>query len=305
MPKVVVVGSANLDFTVAVDRLPGPGETVLGREFYQSYGGKGANQAVAARKAGADVVFLTKIGVDPNGRLMEKHLLVSGLPPTGLLRDPKTPTGVALIMVDRAGANQIAVAPGSNQMLTAEEVQRASSLMAGARVLLVQLEIPMATVMMALTMARKTRVMTILNPAPAQPLSTELLKLVDILTPNEGEACRLGGQEDAAEAARVLVKRGARSVVVTRGREGALLAEGETPPRLFTAFGVDTVDSTGAGDAFNGALACSLAAGDELDKAITFANAAGALATAKRGAHESFPSRREIDQLRRPRIDRP
>lgn len=305
MPKVIVVGSANLDFTVAVDRLPGPGETVLGREFYQSYGGKGANQAVAARKAGADVVFLTKIGTDPNGRMIEKHFLSSGLPPTGLLRDPKTPTGVALIMVDRAGANQIAVAPGSNHRLTADEVQRASSLMAGARVLLVQLEIPMAAVMMALTLARKTRVMTILNPAPAQPLSTDLLKLVDILTPNEGEACALGGQEEPEDAARVLVKRGARSVIVTRGKEGALLVEGEAASRSFPAFAVETVDSTGAGDAFNGALACSLASGDQLDKAIAFANAAGALATTKRGAHESFPSRREVEQLQRPRTDRP
>ena len=305
MPKVIVIGSANLDFTVAADRLPRPGETVLGREFYQSYGGKGANQAVAARKAGADVVFLTKIGTDSNGRMMEKHLLSSGLPPTGLLRDPKTPTGVALIMVDRGGANQIAVAPGSNQMLTAEEVQRAASLMAGARVLLVQLEIPVGAVMMALTLARKTRVMTILNPAPAQPLSTELLKLVDILTPNEGEACALGGQDDPGEAARVLVKRGARSVIVTRGKEGALLVDGEAAPQSFPAFAVDTVDSTAAGDAFNGALACALASGDQLDKAIAFANAAGALATTKRGTHDSFPSRRDIEQLRRPRIDKP
>jgi ribokinase len=305
MPKVIVIGSANVDFTVAVDRLPTPGETVLGREFYQSYGGKGANQAVAARKAGADVVFLTKIGTDTNGKMMEKHLVSSGLPPTGILRDPKTPTGVALIMVDRMGINQIAVAPGSNQILTPEEVQRASSLMAGARVLLVQLEIPMATVHQALTLAKKHRLMTILNPAPAQPLSTDLLKLVDILTPNEGEACRLGGQEAAEEGARVLMKRGAGSVIVTRGAGGALLMDSESGSRSFEGFSVEAVDSTGAGDAFNGALACALASGDKLDKAITFANAAGALATTKRGAQEAMPSRREIEQLRRPRIDRP
>jgi ribokinase len=128
---------------------------------------------------------------------------------------------------------------------------------------------------------------------------------VDILTPNEGEARALGGQEDPGEAARVLMKRGARSVIVTRGNEGALLVDGEAAPRSFPAFAVDSVDSTGAGDAFNGALACALASGDQLDKAIAFANAAGALATAKRGAYESFPSRREIEQLRRPRIDRP
>jgi ribokinase len=305
MPKVIVIGSANMDFTIAVDRLPAAGETVLGREFYQSYGGKGANQAIAARRAGADVVFLTKIGTDANGRLMEKHFGSSGLPPTGILRDPKMPTGVALIMVDRTGTNQIAVAPGSNQGLTAEEVQRASPLMAGARVLLVQLEIPLAAVHQALTIAKKHRVTTILNPAPAQPLSTELLKLVDILTPNTGEACHLGGQETADEAARVLVKRGARTVIVTQGADGALLMEAEGRPRSFPSFPVDAVDATGAGDAFNGALACALGSGEPIDKAITFANAAGALATTKRGAQEAMPSRREIEELRRPRLERP
>jgi ribokinase len=305
MPKVMVIGSANVDFAVMVDRLPAPGETVLGQEFRQSYGGKGANQAVAARRAGADVVFLTKIGMDPNGKQMERHLASSGLPPTGILRDPKAPTGVAVIVVDRTGTNQIAVAPGSNALLTADEVQRASSLMAGVRVLLVQLEIPIAAVTHALHLARKNRVMTILNPAPAHPLPSELLKLVDILTPNEGEVCRLGGQDQAEEAARVLLKRGARTVIMTRGAMGALLMDGESTPRLFTAFPVDTVDSTGAGDAFNGALACALASGDPMEKAIIFANAAGALATRTRGTQEAMPSRREIEQLRRTRVDRP
>lgn len=304
MPKVIVVGSSNLDLCVNVDRLPARGETVLGRDFYQSFGGKGANQAVAARKAGGDVILLSKIGTDSNGKLIEKNLVAMGLPQTGIIRDPKSSTGVALIVVDRTGANQIAVAPGSNLMLTAEEVSRTSALMAAARVLLVQLEIPIPAVMQALTLARKNRLLTILNPAPAQPLSTELLKLVDILTPNEGEVYQLAGQSDAAEAARVLVKRGTRSVVVTRGAQGALLMD-SSGLREFPAFAVEVVDSTGAGDAFNGALACALAEGDSLETAISFANAAGALATTKRGAQNAMPSRREIEQLQRPRIDRP
>ena len=304
MPKVIVVGSSNLDLCVNVDRLPARGETVLGRDFYQSYGGKGANQAVAARKAGGDVILLSKIGTDSNGKLIEKNLVAMGLPQTGIIRDPKSPTGVALIVVDRTGANQIAVAPGSNLLLTSEEVLRTSALMAGARVLLVQLEVPIPAVMQALTLARKNRLLTILNPAPAQRLSTELLKLVDILTPNEGEVYQLAGQNDAAEAARVLVKRGTRSVVVTRGAQGALLMD-SSGLREFPAFAVEVVDSTGAGDAFNGALACALAEGDSLEAAISFANAAGALATTKRGAQNAMPSRREIDQLQRPRIDRP
>jgi ribokinase len=175
--------------------------------------------------------------------------------------------------------------------------------MATARVLLVQLEVPLPTVLQALTLAKKTRVMTILNPAPAQALPTELLKLVDILTPNEGEACRLSGQNDPVEAARILVKRGARCVIVTRGAEGAVVIDNETEPRAFAGCAVQAVDTTGAGDAFNGALACALAGGETLDKAVTYANAAGALATTKRGAQDSFPTRREIERLRRPRID--
>ncbi len=303
MRKVIVVGSANVDYTVAVDRLPAAGETVLGREFYQSFGGKGANQAVAARKAGADVFFLTKLGNDANGTLLERHLTGLGIPGAGLLRDPSTPTGVALIVVDRSGMNQIAVAPGSNRMLTVEEVDRASTLVAGGRALLVQLELPLAAVAEALTLAKRHRLTTILNPAPAVPLSSDVLKLVDVLTPNEGEARALTGQDDPAEAAQILLARGARRVIITLGSRGAWLRDAKTA-KAFPAFPVEAVDSTGAGDAFNGALACALAEGRPLEEAIVFANAAGALTVTRRGAQDALPARREIDELCRTSIPR-
>ncbi|MEW6245686.1 MAG: ribokinase [Nitrospirota bacterium] len=301
MRKVIVVGSANVDYTVAVDRLPAAGETVLGREFYQSFGGKGANQAVAARKAGADVFFLTKLGNDANGKLLERHLTGLGIPGAGLLRDPSTPTGVALIVVDRSGMNQIAVAPGSNRMLTVEEVDRASTLVAGGRALLVQLELPLAAVAEALTLAKRHRLTTILNPAPAVPLSSDVLKLVDVLTPNEGEARALTGQDDPAEAAQILLARGARRVIITLGSRGAWLRDAKTD-KAFPSFPVEAVDSTGAGDAFNGALACALAEGRPLEEAIVFANAAGALTATRRGAQDALPARREIDELCRTSI---
>jgi ribokinase len=297
MRKVIVVGSANVDYTVAVDRLPAAGETVLGGEFYQSFGGKGANQAVAARKAGADVFFLTKLGNDTNGKLLERHLTGLGIPGAGLLRDPATPTGAAVIVVDRSGMNQIAVAPGSNRMLTVEEVRRTSTLMAGGRVLLVQLELPLAAVAEALTLAKRHRLTTILNPAPALPLSSDVLKLVDVLTPNEGEARALTGQDDLAEAAQILLARGARRIIITLGVRGALLRDSKAD-KVFPSFPVDAVDSTGAGDAFNGALACALAEGRPLEEAVVFANAAGALTVTRRGVQDALPSRREIDELR-------
>lgn len=296
MPKVIVLGSANLDFTVAVDRLPTVGETVLGRDFYQSFGGKGANQAVAATRAGAEVVLLTMLGADDYGSRIEQHLTLLGLPCAGLLRHETKPTGVALILVDEGGRNVVAVAPGSNQMLSFEDIRRASPLITQGAVLLAQLEVPLAAVREAFSIAKAQGLLTILNPAPAAPLPPALLKLVDVLTPNEGEAHTLSGMSEPDEAARVLIEQGARKVIVTLGERGALLRDATTA-RLFPAYSVQAIDSTAAGDAFNGALACSLAEGRSLEDAIGFANAAGALATTKRGAQESLPMRTEIDGL--------
>ena len=295
---VIVIGSSNIDFAVTVDRFPSRGETILGHHLVQSFGGKGANQAVAAARAGAQVVFLSKIGMDANGTLIERHLVAQGFSRLALLREEQASTGVAVILVDRAGDNQIVVAPGSNGRLTPDEIRQQVTLMEGAQVLLVQMEIPMETVREALTIAKRLGLITILNPAPACPLPSDLLPLVDILTPNENEARALTGLTDVMEAAQLLTGRGAKAVVVTCGAQGAVMCRGKgvaaVPPFL-----VDAIDSTGAGDAFNGALACAIANGMELEAAIETANAAGALATTVRGAQESMPTKDAIASLLR------
>ena len=293
---ILVVGSSNIDLVASVDRLPSRGETVLGYRFAQSFGGKGANQAVAAARAGAEVAFLSKLGADANGRLIEQHLAAQGLSRPILLRDAEFPTGVAMILVDHSGENQIAVVPGSNGRLTPADLRQHRELIAGARVLLLQMEIPRETVFEALRLGRECGLTTILNPAPAAPLPSDLLRLVDILTPNESEAQVLTGSTDPAEAARILTDRGVGTVVVTCGANGAFLATGNDVTHI-PGFLVETIDSTGAGDAFNGALACAVAEGVPIKSAIVRANAAGALATTGRGAQESMPTKDDIEQL--------
>ena len=293
---ILVVGSSNIDLVASVDRLPSRGETVLGYRFAQSFGGKGANQAVAAARAGANVAFLSKLGADANGRLIEQHLAAQGLSRPILLRDAEFPTGVAMILVDHSGENQIAVVPGSNGRLTPADLRQHRELIAGARVLLLQMEIPRETVFEALRLGRECGLTTILNPAPAAPLPSDLLRLVDILTPNESEAQVLTGSTDPAEAARILTDRGVGTVVVTCGANGAFLATGNDVTHI-PGFLVETIDSTGAGDAFNGALACAVAEGVPIKSAIVRANAAGALATTGRGAQESMPTKDDIEQL--------
>ena len=293
---ILVVGSSNIDLVASVDRLPSRGETVLGYRFAQSFGGKGANQAVAAARAGAEVAFLSKLGADANGRLIEQHLAAQGLSRPILLRDAEFPTGVAMILVDLSGENQIAVVPGSNGRLTPVDLRQHRELIAGARVLLLQMEIPRETVFEALRLGRECGLTTILNPAPAAPLPSDLLRLVDILTPNESEAQVLTGSTDPAEAAQILTGRGVGTVVVTCGANGAFLTTGNDVTHI-PGFLVETIDSTGAGDAFNGALACAVAEGVPLKSAIVRANAAGALATTGRGAQESMPTKDDIEQL--------
>ena len=293
---ILVVGSSNIDLVASVDRLPSRGETVLGYRFAQSFGGKGANQAVAAARAGAEVAFLSKLGADANGRLIEQHLAAQGLSRPILLRDAEFPTGVAMILVDHSGENQIAVVPGSNGRLTPADLRQHRELIAGARVLLLQMEIPRETVFEALRLGRECGLTTILNPAPAAPLPSDLLRLIDILTPNETEAQALTGSADPAEAARILTDRGVGTVVVTCGANGAFLTTGNDVTHI-PGFLVVTIDSTGAGDAFNGALACAVAEGVPIKSAIVRANAAGALATTGRGAQESMPTKDDIEQL--------
>jgi ribokinase len=298
---IVVIGSANVDFTVKVERLPQMGETVSGGDFRLSYGGKGANQALAAHLAGAPVFMIAKLGRDPNGELLFRHLLAAGLSPEGLLRDDEVPSGVALIMVDAQGHNLVAVAPGSNRRLTVADVQSLDTTAFAGRILLTQLEVPLETVEYVLRRALEAGMTTILNPAPGRHLAENILALAQILTPNETEASLLSGVtvtdlDTAQRAGEHLVALGCQTIIITLGAQGALLVrKGEV--RLFPAFPVTAVDSTAAGDAFNGVLAAALLAGLTLEQAIVRANAAGALCVTKRGAQESLPTPEEIDAL--------
>ncbi len=301
--RVLVIGSSNMDFTVAVSRLPAEGETITGGRFYVSHGGKGANQAVVARRLGADVHFVGCVGQDPPGDQVADQLRAEGIPTEGLIHVEDAATGVALIMVDAAGRNQIAVASGANLELLPDQAKRHVSLVTWAQVLLCQLEIPIPTVEWALAAGRERGVLTILNPAPAQPLPDALLPLVDCLTPNAGEAETLTGlavkgPDTAARAAQHLLARGVRRVIVTLGTQGVLFCDGSSALH-FPAFPVDAVDTTGAGDAFNGALAVGLAVGGTWEEALPLANAAAALACTKHGAQTSFPRRAEVEAFMR------
>ncbi|MFQ5961703.1 MAG: ribokinase [Candidatus Methylomirabilales bacterium] len=300
MSAVVVVGSANLDFTVQVDRAPQPGETILGRDFLVSFGGKGANQAVGARRAGADVTFIGKVGKDQHGGQIRKNLEAVGIEVAGLISDASCHTGVAFILVDPAGGNQIVVVSGCNYRLTPEDLESRDDVLSGV-VLLVQLETPLDTVLCALRRGKQKGMRTILNPAPAMSLPAEYFSLIDLLTPNETEASDLTGVSvkdlNAAEEAGVRLRdMGCGDVIITLGAQGSLWV-GKHDVRHFPGFSVRAIDSTAAGDAFNGALAVALSEGKAMEDAIPFANAAGALATTHRGAQESLPDRSAIVTL--------
>lgn len=297
--RVVVLGSANVDYTVAVPRLPQPGETVSEGSLLVAFGGKGANQAVAARRLGAEVRFVGCVGDDPPGREIRSALAAEGIGVEGLATAPAAATGTALIVVDAEGRNQIAVAPGANRALTVATAAPRAADLAWAQVLVCQLETPLAVVAWALEQARRGGVVTILNPAPVPAAPLPFLHLADYLTPNAGEAARLAGAaagpDDPAAAAAALRARGAGTVIVTLGEAGAL-AVGPAGPLAVPAFAVPVVDTTGAGDAFNGGLAVALAEGRPLAEAVGLASAAAALACTQRGAQPSLPDRAAVER---------
>jgi ribokinase len=301
VPRICVVGSANIDFTVALPRLPRVGETVSAGTLLVNRGGKGANQAVAARRLGADVRMIGCVGEDDSGGEIRRALLEQGIGADALVTSPEAATGTALIFVDPQGRNQIGVAPGANHRLTVEMARRGEDAIAWAEVVLCQLEVPVPVVRWALETARRHGAITVLNPAPVQELSDELLSLVDYLTPNEGEATALTGTDvtdldTVRRAAARLVERGAGAVVVTLGEQGALVCDGGSAVH-FEAFPVEAVDTTGAGDAFNGALAVGLAAGGSLEQVIPLASAAGALTCTRRGAQAALPTRADVERF--------
>jgi ribokinase len=290
-----------VDFTVALPRLPGPGETVSEGTLLVARGGKGANQAVAARRLGAEARLVACVGDDASGREVRAALAGEGIGVEAILTTAAAATGTALIVVDAEGRNQIAVAPGANRALTPEDVERREADIAWAEVVVCSLEVPLVAARRALELARRHGAITILNPAPLPERGLDFLTLADYVTPNESEAARLTGKpvSDAAgagEAAMAIRALGAARVIVTLGAAGAL-ADGPDGRVHAPAPRVTAVDTTGAGDAFNGALAVALAERRPLAAALAFGNAAAALACTKRGAQPSMPTRAEVERL--------
>jgi ribokinase len=298
-PKIAVVGSLHMDFIVQVKAIPRVGETVIGSSFTRSPGGKGANQAVAAAKLGAAVVLIGRVGADAVGQELIETAQAQDVDVTYVLQDEGTYTGLALILVDDAGQNIIAVASGADMTCSPVDITRAAGAITASNVLLTQLEIPLPVVESAVEVAYQHGVRVILNPAPAHDLPDDLLMKVSLLTPNETEAEVLSGipirdLRTAERAAERLLDRGVDNVVLTLGRAGALLATHHTTVHI-PGVAVHAIDTTGAGDAFCGALAVAIATGKDLRAAVTYANYAGALTTTKMGAQAALPTREELE----------
>ena len=291
MPHTAVLGSANLDFVVTQPRLAKPGETIFGHDFVTVPGGKGLNQAVAAARAGGDVTFLGAVGADDAGRVLRECLAGEGIDLAGLL-EVSGLTGTAHIAVVDDGENSIVVVPGANAAVT-ELDDTTRSHIAGAAALVLQLERPLELVAEALAFARASGVRTVLTPAPARPLTAELLALVDILVPNAGEACELAGVGDELAAARALSLQAA-TVIMTRGEHGSVIARAGEIVAEVPARKVTPVDTTAAGDTFVGALVARLVAGDELEGAVGTATVAASIAVTRPGATSSIPTWDEV-----------
>jgi ribokinase len=299
--SIVVIGSSNTDMIIRLDRIPRPGETILGGEFVTAAGGKGANQAVGAARAGGQVTFIARVGQDMFGDQAVAGFRRDRINVDSVSRDRTAPSGVALIFVAKDGENSIAVAGGANARLSPADVKKAKAAIASASVLVMQLETPLETVQAAAELAARAGVRVILNPAPAQPLPDRLLQLVSILTPNETEAELLTGiavtdEATAAKAAEKLRARGVETVILTLGARGAFVATASLK-ELVLGFEVKAVDTTAAGDVFNGALAVALGEGRALLEAVRFANAAAAISVTRVGAQPSAPQRNEIEAL--------
>ena len=297
--SIVVAGSLNTDMILNVSRMPRPGETVLGGSFAMVGGGKGANQAIAAARTGGNVSFVGRVGEDGFGQQSLCAFKDAGIGVDHVAIDASIASGVALIFVGPDGENSIGVAEGANGRVSVEQIQEAAPLIQSAHILLVQLEIPLDSVRLAVSLAAEHGVRVILNPAPAASLDEDLLHRVSILTPNELEAETLTEMavrdpDSAARAAKKLLSRGVETVLLTLGAAGVLLSDGRVE-EFFPGHQVSAVDTTGAGDVFNGALATSLSLGDEMPVAVRFANAAAAMSVTKPGAQSSIPIRSEVD----------
>lgn len=298
MRKILVFGSSNTDMTVKTPVLPAPGETVLGGVFTMSAGGKGANQAVAAKRVGGDVSFICKVGKDVFGDNSLRHYEAEGIDVSGVLRSDM-PSGVALVTVDNDAENSIVVASGANLDFSDEDIKASESALRSCDILLMQLEIPVPAVLQAARVAYEAGAMVVLNPAPYAELPEEIFRYISLFIPNETELASFSGmpvtdKDSAVAAAKVLFGKGVGKMIVTMGSKGSLILDGGEP-QLVQACKVDAVDTTGAGDTYCGSICVALSEGKSLREAAEFASAVSALSVTKMGAQTAIPSRAEAD----------
>ena len=300
-PVIVVLGGINMDLVGTAERMPAPGETVFGQTFHTAPGGKGANQAVAAARLGAEVRMVGRVGEDEFGHVLVDGLKREGINVTGVAADPNNSSGIAMILLDGRKENYIVAIYGANLACDQEQIKAVESALDGADVLLMQLETPLEVAIEAARIARGRGVQVVWDPAPALEMGSNAYALCDVLTPNQSEAEYLTGVsvtdlDSAKRAARKLVNEGLSSCVVTMAEAGAYYASAGGGGYI-PAYDVETTDTVAAGDAFSAALGVALAEGRSLSDAIKYASASGALAVTKRGAQEAMPYRREVDAL--------
>jgi ribokinase len=296
MAKILIVGSLNMDLVVRVPHSPKPGETVLGGDFETFPGGKGANQAVAAARMGGEVTMVGRVGNDNFGDTLIQGMVDNNIRTSYVVKDSEVPTGIAMIAVAADGENLIVVASGANFQVSAEDVNTTRDIMRETDLLLLQLECPIEAVTAAVDLAKAYDVPVVLNPAPAQPLSQHLLANVNVLTPNEEELLMLTDEKEIEKAIDKALNWGVKNLVITLGANGARVITAGTDKHI-PAHEITAVDTTAAGDAFNGALAVMLAEGKPLLEAVNYGMAAGALAATKRGAQPSLPTRDAVEAL--------
>mgnify|MGYP000688455125 CR=1 FL=1 len=297
--KIVIVGSANTDMVISADHFPLPGETLMGTNFMTNFGGKGANQAVAAARLGGQTVFIGKVGNDNLGTSIISNLEAEGINVSHLYTTQETSTGVALITTIPSGENSIIVNAGANGQLTADDVRDSEEVLAEAGTVLMQLETPVAALTEAAKLGKKHGAFTVLNPAPASPLPHELLENIDLLIPNETEASSISGVEikdesAAMEAISAIQGMGVKNVIITVGSKGAI-AKVDGKMIMVPAFKVKAIDTTAAGDTFCGALCVALSEGKDIEAAIRFGNKASSVSVTRKGAQLSIPQRKELE----------
>ena len=301
MNKLVVLGSVNADHVLQVPSFPRPGETLHGKGYAVIPGGKGANQAVAAARLGADVAFIACVGDDSFGTNIREAFKADGMNVDGVMVEKDTPTGIAMIQVSATGENSICISAEANECLTPARLKPFHYLISDADMLLMQLETPIESIQKAAQIAKQANTKVVLNPAPAQPLTDELLQLVDIITPNETEAEQLTGikvsdMQSAQQAAKSLHAKGIELVMITLGSEGVWVSQNGQGEQI-KGFSVKAIDTTAAGDTFNGALLTRLIEGGKLADAIVFAHAAAAITVTGIGAQTSIPYRGDVDKF--------